>query len=322
MIFFVLLLILDQCRRQNEPVILIQQRKKDMKSVKKVEAVLSPPDPHMVGNGFRVHNFFPSGTGIGKQRMSPFFLLDYNAKIDFSPSEIPRGVGTHPHRGFETVTIAYQGKVAHHDSRGNSGVIAEGDVQWMTAASGILHKEYHEEEFSKKGGLFQMVQLWVNLLAKDKMSEPKYQNLVHDKMGKYELENGAGTVFVIAGEYKGVKGPARTFSPLHLLDARLKANHEMELELPETYNSGILVIEGELEINGNTSAPTDHFVLFKNEGTAITIKAKEQSVFLVLSGEPILEPIAQYGPFLMNTHTELQQAVDDFSQGKFGVLAD
>ncbi|HEV7231041.1 MAG TPA: pirin family protein [Bacteroidia bacterium] len=293
-----------------------------MKNVKSVEAVLSPPDPHMVGNGFRVHNFFPGGTGIGKQRMSPFFLLDYNAKMDFSPSETPRGVGTHPHRGFETVTIAYQGKVAHHDSRGNRGVISEGDVQWMTAASGILHKEYHEEEFSRKGGLFQMVQLWVNLPAKDKMTEPKYQNLVHDKMGKYVLGNGTGTVFVIAGEYKGVKGPAQTFSPLHLLDARLEAKAEMELEFPETYNTGILVIEGALEINGKDTAPADHFVLFKNEGTEIKVKTKEKSIFLVLSGKPILEPIAQYGPFLMNTHQELQQAVDDFSQGKFGTLAD
>ena len=180
---------------------------------KQVQQILPPPAPHMVGDGFRVHNFFPGGYNMGEKRMSPFFLMDYNSKVDFSPRENPRGVGVHPHRGFETVTIAYHGKVAHHDSAGNSGVIGEGDVQWMSAASGILHKEYHEEAYSRKGGLFQMVQLWVNLPAKDKMSPPKYQGITHEIMGKYELPNDAGTVEVIAGEYNGVKWPGKNIHP-------------------------------------------------------------------------------------------------------------
>jgi redox-sensitive bicupin YhaK (pirin superfamily) len=170
-----------------------------MKNKKTVETIIAPPPPHMVGDGFRVHNFFPNSRSIDKKRMSPFFLLDYNSKVEFAPSETPRGVSIHPHRGFETVTIAYHGKVAHHDSAGNSGVIGEGDVQWMTAASGLLHKEYHEKEFSRKGGLFQMVQLWVNLPAKYKMTPPKYQEITHDKMGIYKLPNGKGVIEVIAG---------------------------------------------------------------------------------------------------------------------------
>jgi len=193
-----------------------------MKKNKSIEAVLAPPPAHMVGDGFRVHNFFPNSRLIDKKRMSPFFLLDYNSKIEFSPRKDPRGVGVHPHRGFETVTIAYHGRVAHHDSRGNSGIIGEGDVQWMTAASGLLHKEYHESEFSKKGGLFQMVQLWVNLPAKFKMTAPKYQEITHDTMGQYQLPGDKGVVEIIAGEYNGVKGPAFTFTPIHLYNARLK----------------------------------------------------------------------------------------------------
>src|ERR1035437_3511098 len=187
---------------------------------KSIQQILLPPAPHMVGDGFRVHNFFPTGYNIGKNRMSPFFMMDYNSKIDFSPRENPRGVGVHPHRGFETVTIAYHGKVAHHDSAGNSGVISEGDVQWMTAASGILHKEYHEEEFSKTGGEFQMVQLWVNLPAKDKMSKPKYQDLSNTKINKVELPGNKGVIEIIAGQYKDVKGAASTFPPLPPLNAK------------------------------------------------------------------------------------------------------
>ncbi len=293
-----------------------------MKNTKTVETVLAPPPTHMVGNGFRVHNFFPSGYRLGQKRMSPFFLMDYNSKIEFSPSEKPRGVGVHPHRGFETVTIAYHGKVAHHDSRGNSGIIGEGDVQWMTAASGILHKEYHEKEFSREGGLFQMVQLWVNLPAKDKMSEPKYQNLLHNNMGNYEIPGNGGNVFVIAGEHNGVKGPAKTFTPLNMYDVRLNKAAKLNLSLPENYNTGILVVEGKVKINENEIAPADHFILFRNEGTEINIEAMENAILLVLNGEPIDEPIAQYGPFLMNKQEEIVQAMEDFNKGKFGRLED
>ena len=292
-----------------------------MKSYKTIESVLSPPPPHMVGNGFRVHNFLP-GHLRNEARMSPFFLMDYNAKIKLPPSDIPRGVGVHPHRGFETVTIAYHGKVAHHDSAGNSGIIEEGDVQWMTAASGILHKEYQEENFNRQGGLFQMVQLWINLPAKDKMSAPKYQPLLHSQMGKFELADNGGEVYVIAGSYKGKAGPASTFSPIQMYDARLKSNSVLEMDFPENYNTGILILEGIVRINESETVPTDHFVLFRNNGTSVKIEALENSIVLVLSGEPLDEPIAQYGPFLMNTQAELQRAVNDFNSGKFGYLED
>ena len=292
-----------------------------MSNKKTVEAVIAPPPPHMVGDGFRVHNFFPGSRLIDKKRMSPFFLLDYNSKVEFAPTNNPRGVGVHPHRGFETVTIAYHGRVAHHDSAGNSGVIGEGDVQWMTAASGLLHKEYHEKEFSKKGGLFQMVQLWVNLPAKYKMTPPKYQEITHNSMGKYELPGDKGLIEIIAGEYKGVKGPASTFTPMQIYNARLKKGATVGINFPSNFNAGILVIEGSAKIN-DEDAPADHFVLFKNDGELINIEANEDTVLLVLSGEPIDEPIAQYGPFLMNTWQELEQAIEDVNTGKFGVLED
>lgn len=292
-----------------------------MKIFKEIEKVFAPPPAHMVGNGFRVHNFFPHGIR-SDVRMSPFFLMDYNAKMEFSPSEIPRGVGVHPHRGFETVTIAYHGSVAHHDSTGNSGVIGEGDVQWMTASSGILHKEYHEKAYSLKGGLFQMVQLWVNLPAKDKVSPPKYQALLHEQMGKYDLDDNGGIVNIIAGEYKGTKGPASTFTPINLFDVRLNKNARLDLEFPESFNTGVLIIEGKVKVNDSEIVASDHFVLFKNTGIEIKVEALENTILLVLSGEPINEPVAQYGPFLMNTREELQQAIDDYNSGKFGYLED
>ena len=288
------------------------------KKLKTIEMVVAPPAPHMVGDGFRVHNFFPNNL-IGKTRMSPFFLMDYNSKIEFAPSDRPRGVDVHPHRGFETVTIAYHGKIAHHDSAGNSGVIREGDVQWMTAASGLLHKEFHEESFSKQGGPFQMVQLWVNLPAKYKMTPPKYQELPADKMGRYKLKDDSGEIRVIAGNYNDVNGPASTFTPMHVLNAHLKKGSTAEFSFPADYNTGLLVVEGSAGIN-DLNVPTDHFVLFKNEGDQFTITAKEDAIILILSGEPINEPIVQYGPFLMNTWEELEQAIQDVNSGKFGVL--
>jgi quercetin 2,3-dioxygenase len=230
-------------------------------------------------------------------------------------------VGVHPHRGFETVTVAYHGRIAHHDSAGNSGVIGEGDVQWMTAASGLLHKEYHEQEFSRKGGLFQMVQLWVNLPAKYKMTPPKYQEISHGTMGRYDLPDGKGVVEIIAGEFKGVKGPAFTFTPMHVYNVRIKTGANLEINFPSNFNTGILMVEGSANINGR-AVETDHFVLFKNDGESIQITAGEDTVMLVLSGEPINEPIAQYGPFLMNTWQELEQAIEDVNAGKFGVLED
>jgi len=230
-------------------------------------------------------------------------------------------VGVHPHRGFETVTIAYHGKVAHGDSYGNSGVIGEGEVQWMTAAAGILHKEYHEEEFSKTGGLFQMVQLWVNLPAKDKMSTPKYQGITKEMMGRYELPDGKGGVEIIAGSYEGVQGPAFTFTPIQMYNLRLHKGARLTLDFPETDNTGLLMIEGSALVNEDT-VQQDHFALMANEGTSFTVEALEDAIILVLSGTPINEPIANYGPFLMNTTEELQEAIKDFNTGKFGTLED
>jgi redox-sensitive bicupin YhaK (pirin superfamily) len=287
---------------------------------KSIEQIIPAPPAHMVGDGFRVHNFFP-GAYNDITRMSPFFLVDYGSKIEFNPSEKQRGVGVHPHRGFETVTLAYHGRVAHHDSAGNSGVIAEGGVQWMTAGSGVLHKEYHEKEFSKKGGLFQMAQLWVNLPAKYKMTTPKYQGFTQEQLARYEVPGNGGVVEVVAGELNGVKGPASTFSPVNLFNARLKKNSKLKLELPSNYNTGIIVVEGKVMVNAQNANP-DEFILFKNDGTEIMIEASEDSVLLIMSGEPIREPIVPYGPFLMNTKQEIMQAYDDFHKGKFGVLED
>ncbi len=292
-------------------------------ATKNIEIVVAPRTPHFVGDGFRVHNFIPSGYHLDMERMSPFIMMDYNSKYHFSPSEIPRGVGVHPHRGFETVTIAYKGKVAHHDSSGNSGVIGEGDVQWMTAASGVLHKEYHEKEFSKIGGEFQMVQLWVNLPAKDKMSQPKYQGITNDQIGKYILPDNAGLVEVIAGEYQNVKGAASTFTPVHLQNAKLNKGGKAGFSFPPEYNTALLVIQGSITVNGTEEIPTDHFVLFENEGEDFSIEALENdTIVLILSGAPINEPIAAHGPFVMNTREEIIQAFEDVNMGRFGYLED
>jgi hypothetical protein len=254
--------------------------------------------------------------------MDPFFLLDYGSKWLVPPANAPRGVGVHPHRGFETVTIAYHGKVAHHDSAGNSGIIGEGDVQWMTAGAGVLHKEYHEEEFSKNGGLFQMVQLWVNLPSKYKMAPAKYQPIGNNDMTTVLLNDGKSSVEIIAGEYNGLSGPAKTFSPLNLFNAKLNKGDKANFSFKKEHNTGMLVIEGEIEINGLKTAPEDHFIFFGHNGEDIEIKGNEESVVLVMSGEPINEPIASYGPFVMNTEAEIKQAFEDFKSGKFGYLED
>lgn len=291
-------------------------------SYKNIEAIIPPPPYHMVGDGFRVHNFFPSNGKIGTSGMSPFFLLDYGSKWMVPPSATPRGVGVHPHRGFETVTIAYHGSVAHHDSAGNSGVIREGDVQWMTAGSGVLHKEYHEKEFSKTGGLMQMVQLWVNLPAKNKMNPARYQAIENSMMGRLMLNGHNSYVEVVAGEYKGVRGPATTFTPVNLFNARLQHSSVAEFSFDSSGNTGMLVIEGEIKINGSSSAAEDRFILFGHEGYDILIEAVKDSVILILNGEPIDEPIASGGPFVMNTQGEIKQAYEDFYSGKFGYLED
>lgn len=291
-------------------------------STKKVELVAAPAQPHFVGDGFRVHNFIPSAYDLEMERMNPIIVLDYNSKFYFPASDKPRGVGVHPHKGFETVTIAYKGRIAHHDSSGGGGIIGEGDVQWMTAASGILHKEYHEESWSKAGGDFQMVQLWVNLPAKYKLLNPKYQAITNSQINRFILENGQGEIEVIAGQFKNIKGAASTFSPINLFNAKLNKGAKTEFNFPAKFNTALLVIEGNITVNDSELVKVDHFVLFENKGETFTVLANEESTVLILSGEPINEPIAAHGPFVMNTREEIMQAYDDFNKGKFGYLED
>jgi redox-sensitive bicupin YhaK (pirin superfamily) len=287
---------------------------------KNIEVVVAPREPHYVGDGFKVHNFIPSGYRLDMERMDPFILLDYNSPFYFPPTDRPRGVSVHPHRGFETVTIAYQGKVAHHDSSGNSGVIGVGDVQWMTAASGILHKEYHEEQFSKEGGYFQMAQLWVNLPAKYKMSAPKYQGITHSQINKYLLEDGKGAIEVIAGNYENVTGAASTFSPVNMFNARLEKGGKAGFNFPAAYNTALLVVSGEINVNGTQPVAENHFALFENDGEHFSIEATKKTIVLILSGEPLNEPIVAQGPFVMNTREEIAQAIRDYNLVKFGYL--
>ncbi|HEX2976977.1 MAG TPA: pirin family protein [Bacteroidales bacterium] len=293
--------------------------KNNLRSIKKV---IPPPPFHMVGDGFRVHNFFPSDPDIGMYGMSPFFLLDYGSKHIFPPSEKPRGVSAHPHKGFETVTIAYHGAVEHHDSQGNHGIISQGDIQWMTAGSGVLHKEYHEKEYAKRGGLFQMVQLWINLPAKHKMHPPRYQAIKEKDIVKYIMDDGTSSIGIIAGEYMGLKGPAETFTAINLYNAFLSAGSAAEFLFSKKHNTGMLVIDGEIMINDQITASSDHFILFENDGEEIPIRAVSASTVLVMSGEPIDEELVSYGPFLMNTDAEIKQAFEDFRNGKFGYLDD
>lgn len=326
---------------------------------KKIERIIPQPDaPGMVGDGFRVYNYIPGGGGrpgsdISQQRISPFLLLDFNAEINFAPSNHVRGVGVHPHKGFETITIAYKGSVAHNDSAGNSGVIRPGDVQWMTAGAGILHKEYHDQEYSKKGGPFEMVQLWVNLPKRAKLTTPHYQAITAAQMGYAELPGNQGHVNVIAGTFNGaaggaaatdgaakdgaagsgaagdgaagdcvlisVTGPAQTYTPVNLFDLRLNKGARVSTQLPAGHNTALLLVNGSAEVNGQ-KAPEHSFVLFAGEGEEITITAEEDAVILLLSGEPLNEPIASYGPFVMNTQEEIVESIREVQAGKFGVL--
>ncbi|CEN36124.1 pirin family protein [Capnocytophaga cynodegmi] len=285
-------------------------------NTKHIEKIVRSGTPHFVGDGFRVHNFIPGTSSM--ERMDPFIMMDYNAPYVFPPSEIPKGVDVHPHKGFETVTIAYKGKVEHADSAGGGGVIGEGDVQWMTAGNGILHKEFHETEWSKSGGLFHMMQLWVNLPAKYKTTPPKYQAIKNADIPKVPITDGE--VAVIAGEYNGVKGAASTFSPIHMYNVRLQRGGKTTLSFPKHYTTTLVTVEGSIRVNEQEEVAADHFVLFKNDGENFTLEATSDALILVLSGEPIAEPIAAYGPFVMNTRQELIQAFQDFEQGKFGEL--
>ncbi len=286
--------------------------------MKKILGTYSAPRQHWVGDGFPVRSLF-SYDSLG-QHVSPFLLLDYAGPTRFEPAARPRGVGQHPHRGFETVTIVYQGEVEHRDSTGSGGRIGPGDVQWMTAAAGILHEEFHSAEFTAKGGMLEMVQLWVNLPAKDKLAAPGYQTILDRDIPAMALANGAGTVRVIAGEYDGQRGPAHTFTALDVWDLRLKADKALNLRVIEGRSTALIVLHGTVQVNDSQVVREAQMVLFDRAGDELKLEANGNAVVLLLSGEPIEEPIVGYGPFVMNTQAEIAQAMQDFQAGKFGQI--
>jgi quercetin 2,3-dioxygenase len=287
---------------------------------KQVLSVHPSPAGHWVGDGFPVRSLFDYD-GLGQQ-LSPFLLLDYAAPAEFAPASAsrPRGVGEHPHRGFETVTIVYSGEVAHRDSSGGGGVIGPGDVQWMTAASGILHEEFHSPHFTRSGGLLEMAQLWVNLPAQHKMSAPRYQALVNDAIPDIPLPDGAGRVRVIAGEYAGRSGPAATFTELNVWDVRLNAGGAHSFRIPAGHTAALAVLKGGIIVNDGHAAGQSTLVVLQRTGEEVRVAATAEApaVFLVLSGVPIPEPIVGYGPFVMNSRAEIESAMRDFNAGKFG----
>ena len=286
--------------------------------VRSVEGIHRSTTFHWVGNGFFVSTYFPSAK-IPSQRVSPFVLMDYGPAREFGPlARGKRGVGWHPHRGFETVTLAWEGSVAHRDNAGHADVIGPGDAQWMTAASGIFHEEYHEEELTRRGGRLHMMQLWVNLPRKDKIAPPAYQALKASQLPDVALPGG-GTVRVIAGEYEGSRGPARTFTPITMLDVHLRAGGELLVSLPATYNAIAVIAKGRVTAGGR-AAGAGELVLFANDGERLALSAIEDAHVILLAGEPIDEPIVQYGPFVMNTVEEIQQAMIDVNSGKLGPI--
>ena len=286
--------------------------------MKKILGTYSAPRPHWVGDGFPVRSLFSYDT-LGRHA-SPFLLLDYAGPAPFTPTTQPRGVGQHPHRGFETVTIVYKGEVSHRDSTGQGGTIGPGDVQWMTAGAGILHEEFHSEAFTRDGGELEMVQLWVNLPARDKMATPGYQAIVDAQIPSVPLPEGAGSVRVIAGDYLGHKGPAHTFTPIDVWDLRLNQGAQVTLPVPEGHTAAVVVLRGTVQVNGETVVRDAQMVLLDRAGDALTLDANNDAVVLLLSGEPIDEPIVGHGPFVMNTRDEIVQAMKDFGSGKFGQM--
>ncbi len=286
--------------------------------MKKILEIRKGPPMHWVGDGFAVRSMFSYDDAA--TLISPFLLLDYAAPREFPPSEKRHGVGEHPHRGFETVTIVYQGEVEHRDSAGNHGKIGPGDVQWMTAASGVVHEEMHGREFTKKGGMMEMVQLWVNLPRKFKMSAPKYQDIYDRQIPAIQLPDNAGTVRVIAGEFNGEKGPAHSFTPIHLWDLTLKAKHRTEWKIPEGHNAALLVRQGKVLLNGSKHVGDGEIAFLDRSGENLTLETEQDTNALLLSGQPIDEAIEGYGPFVMNTEAEIRQAIQDYQSGRMGHL--
>ena len=286
--------------------------------MRKVRGIFGSSDTHWIGDGFPVRSMV-SHAAQGAS-ISPFLLLDYAGPAEFAPTDRPRGVGVHPHRGFETVTIVYRGEVEHRDSTGKGGLIGPGDVQWMTAASGILHEEFHSQSFTRKGGTLEMIQLWVNLPARDKNAAPRYQTLLDEEIPAIDLPEGSGSIRVIAGDYRGHAGPARTFTPIDIWDLRLNRGGTASLALPEGRTLGIVVLRGNILVNDADKAREAQFVLLDREGGEVTIEGETDATLLILSGEPIDEPIAMHGPFVMNTRDEIRQAMADFQSGRFGKI--
>lgn len=287
--------------------------------MKKVLGIYSAPRPHWVGDGFPVRSLF-SYSGLGRH-LSPFLLLDHAQPTHFEPAARPRGVGQHPHRGFETVTIVYQGEVAHRDSTGAGGIIGAGDVQWMTAGAGIVHEEFHSEAFTRRGGTVEMVQLWVNLPAAEKMTEPGYQTILDAQIPLVELPEGAGRVRVIAGEFDGQHGPARSFTPMDVLDMRIAQGATARMPTREGHTLALVVLHGTVLVNGQDIARAGQLVHLDRAGSGVEIEANSDASVLWLAGEPIDEPLVGHGPFVMNSQAEIVQAIDDFNAGRFGRMA-
>ena len=285
--------------------------------MKKILNVTSAPGRHWVGDGFPVHGMF-GYSGPDVPQRSPFLMLDYAAPTRFEPTSQRRGVGQHPHRGFETVTIVYEGEVEHRDSTGKGGVIGPGDVQWMTAGSGILHEEFHSTGFGQRGGPFEMVQLWVNLPKQDKMTAPGYQGILDAQIPAVPLPEGAGSVRVIAGKFDGNAGPAHTFSPMNVWDVRLAAGKSVALPQAEGWTTLLVVLAGTVMLNGETVLREKQMATLSTEGTDVVIEANNDAKLLLLAGQPIDEPVVGYGPFVMNSQQEIIQAIADFNSGKFG----
>lgn len=286
--------------------------------MKRILAIQSAPSRHWVGDGFPVRSLFSYGSGQ-TDRVSPFLLLDYTGLEYFAGADKPRGVGEHPHRGFETVTLVYQGEVAHKDSTGQGGVIGPGDVQWMTAGSGILHEEFHSESFTQTGGMLEMVQLWVNLPAEHKMTLPNYQAIESGAIPELELPGQTGSIRVIAGSYADTSGPARTFSPMTVLDMRLSSG-QAKINVPNGWNTLLVVLQGKIKINDDRVAEAAQLVVLDRAGAYLDIETGDDAKALLLAGEPIDEPVVGYGPFVMNSEIEIRQALADYRAGKFGSI--
>ncbi|CAA9891932.1 putative Quercetin 2,3-dioxygenase [Candidatus Methylobacter favarea] len=295
------------------------QTTNEQNPLKKLLSIERSTGRHWVGNGFPVRTLF-SYSDLGSV-LSPFLLLDYAGPVNFPPTDERRGVGEHPHRGFETVTIVYDGSVEHRDSSGGGGSIGPGDVQWMTAASGVVHEEFHGRDFARRGGKFEMVQLWVNLPARYKMTPPRYQSILNSQIPIVNLPNGQGSVRVIAGKFEGARGPAQTFTPIHVQDMRLNSDQQMDLNLPDGYTTALVVLKGSVRVSGSEVIGPAEVGLFDRAGTTIRIDSANDATVLLLGGEPIDEPIAGSGPFVMNTAEEIRQAMADYQGGKMGHLS-